>query len=569
MRAAAALVASLLTSLLAAQDPMPPAGGWNVGYFEYVPGGTNGALTWVDGVNTALDIYFPVATPPASGWPIVVLVHGGEGTRKIPPIVHRARRLAAVGYVCLAYDARGNGVTVTSNAPGFDLSDDAKLRDMAELMVRAPVLVPAATAADPTRVAVSGESMGGRHAYRAAAWSGQPLTAPIAPYTHMPTISAIAPRIAPLDPVTDQIPFGPLLINVIPAKGIVDRGPSDPGYAPLVAEDFVGATAQLANDPVRNYLPQLVTSTVPVLLTNCYEDHKHYIFPTVDALARLNPNMPVRTWWTTNGHSSASNDQEEAANDEAIRRWFDHHVKGRSNGVPLEPDSEAAYPPATRLDHVDPASHWRHALAPAWPPPSTPVTFHLRHNGTALGLLSSAPAATEPSVVIDHVMTNASYTIVDFCNHNANPGPVTANIALDNESFSSPPLTAEFEIVGRPRFDATVDTDSGDFLITACLYSVMPNGNRKFITGGTHGRRGASAGVHQLSIELDETAFVVPAGHRLALDLRNIAIFDWPGNPFIRTVPMFTPSSTRVRIDPATPATLVLPQRPRSHAFLT
>ena len=51
--------------------------------------------------------------------------------------------------------------------------------------------------------------------------------------------------------------------EVIPAKGIVDRGPSDPGYAPLVAEDFVGATAQLANDPVHNYLPQLVTSLYP------------------------------------------------------------------------------------------------------------------------------------------------------------------------------------------------------------------------------------------------------------------------------------------------------------------
>ena len=170
------LLPVLLAPLLAAQDPFPPAGGWPVLRYDYGPTSPAGPLTWVDNVVTALDIYYPdpaaVATPPQNGWPIVLLIHGGVANRRIDPITTRAPHLAAVGYVCLAYDVRGNGVTVGANPSGYDASEEARLRDMAELITRANSLMPPGVMADNTRVAVTGESMGGRHSYRAAAYSG-------------------------------------------------------------------------------------------------------------------------------------------------------------------------------------------------------------------------------------------------------------------------------------------------------------------------------------------------------------------------------------------------------------
>lgn len=554
---------------LLAQDPLPPAGGFPVGVREYALAAPLGPLTWVDGVLTALDVYHPIAAPPANGWPVVLLVHGGSGSRRIQPILARANLLARAGYVCFAYDVRGEGVTTTYNTPPFDASEEARLRDMAELFARADAFLPAGVTADETRLAVTGESMGGRHAYRAAGWSGQALPVPIAPYTHMPVIAAVAPRIAPLDFADNAVQDG-ILLNAEVAVGIYERGPADPTYAPMVAGDYATIHALQAAEPVRNYLPRLLTTNVPMLITNVWDDAKHELRATVDALSLLPPNTPVRTWWTTNGHGTQDNQVEQLANDEAIRRWFDHYLKARANGVPLEPRHESGYMPPTAAGHLDPSSHWVHALETAWPPAgTTTASLFLRSAGPQKTLSSVAPTAIEPAVIVSNVKTNPAYDVLAFGADNRSPTALTAAIALDNEVFTSQPLSSELEILGRMRFAATVDASAGDFLVTAAVYAIAPGGSRRLVSTGTGGVHAGAPGVHALAIECDDVAFVLPAGFRLQLELRNLAICDYPGNVFVRWVPSFVAGATSVRIAPATPARLDLPVRPRPHAFVT
>jgi len=565
--AACTLALASSGAIAIAQDPAPPAGGFPVGFREYALGMPLGTHVWVDGVATALDVYYPTASAPLTGWPVVLLVHGGSGNRRIQPIIARANRLARAGYVCFAYDVRGEGATPTYNPPGFDASEEARLRDMAELFARADSFLPPGVTADETRLAVTGESMGGRHAYRAAGWSGQALPVPIAPYTHMPVIRAVAPRIAPLDFADNAVQHG-ILLNAEVAVGIFERGPSDPTYAPMVAGDYATIHALQTAEPLRNYLPRLLTTTVPMLITNVWDDAKHELAATVDALTLLPPTTPVRTWWTTNGHSAADNAVEQAANDEAIRRWFDHFMKGLANGVPFEPDHESGYMPPTAATHLNANSHWAHALETSWPPSGTTTsTFYLRSSPRALATVP--PAAVEPSVTVSNIMTNPAYDVLAFGADNRNPAALTAAIALDNEVFTSPPLSADTEILGRPRVTATVDATVGDFLITAALYAIAPGGARRLVTTGTHGVKGGAPGVHAMSIECDDVAFLFPAGFRVQLELRNLSICDYPGNVFVRWTPSFVAGATAVRIAPATPARLELPVRPRPHAFLT
>ncbi len=562
-------LALLFCAALSAQDPLPPPAGFPVGFREYRTGVPIGPLAWVDGVLTALDVYHPVAVAPPNGWPVVLLVHGGSGSRRIQPIVDRAELLAKAGYVCFAYDVRGEGVTTTYNTPPFDASEEARLRDMAELFARADSFLPAGVTADETRLAVTGESMGGRHAYRAAGWSGQALPAPIAPYTHMPLISAVAPRIAPLDFADNSVQDG-ILLNAEVAVGIYQRGPLDPTYAMMVAGDYAAIHASAVADPLRNYLPRVMTTTVPMLITNVWDDAKHELRGTVDAVALLPPSTPVRTWWTTNGHGSQDNQVEQSANDEAIRRWFDHYMKGRANGVPFEPRHESGYMPPTAAAHLDPGSHWVHALETSWPPAGTTTsTLFLHSAGPQKSLTALTPAVVEPSVTVANVLLNPTYDVLDFGADDRSPSALTAAIAFDNEVFASQPLGSELELLGRARFEATVDASAGDFLVTAALYAIAPGGARRLLTTGTHGVHAGAPGVHTLSIECDDVAFVVPTGFRLQLELRNLAICDYPGNVFVRWTPSFVPGATSVRIAPATPARLDLPVRPRPHAFVT
>ena len=561
------LSALLCLSIGVAQDPEPPPGGFLFALREFSAASGLGPIAWVDGTTTALDVYHPLGVPPATGWPVVLLVHGGSGNRKIPPILARARLLAAAGYVCLAYDVRGEGVTPAYNPLGFDASEEARLRDMAEVFARSNAWLPAGVTADITRLAVTGESMGGRHAFRAAGWSGQPLPVPMGVYTHMPLIAAVAPRIAPLDVPKNGVEHD--LLNAEVAVGTYERGPGDPFYAWLVAEDFAAIEAGLAADPLRNYLPRLLTTTVPMLITNCWDDAKHQLSSTVNALPLLPANTPVHTYWTTNGHGTSSNDGEQLANDESIRRWFDHFLKARANGVPFEPRHESGYAPPHQVTHLDPTSHWPHALEPNWPPTGMATTSLYLHTGGGTSLTGSAPIAVEPAATVSNTVLLPGYDILAFCAAGRSPTATASAIALDNEVFTTAPFSSELELLGRARFTATVDTTAGDFQVTAALYAMAPAGGGKLITAGTAGLRGGVAGTHALSIELDDTAFLVPAGYRLRLVLRNLPIYDFPGNTFVRWVPCFVAGTTSVRVNVATPGKLELPTRPRAHAFLT
>lgn len=305
-----------------------------------------------------------------------------------------------------------------------------------------------------------------------------------------------------------------------------------------------------------------------MLITNVWDDAKHRLATTRAALAALPPTLPVHTRWTTNGHASAANDAEQLANDDAIRRFFDHHVKGVPNGVATEPRHDSGYAPPTAARRLDPSSRWVHALAAQWPPGGTVVTTAFLRSTPGQGLALAPPSAVEPGVVVANVLLDPSYDVDAFCRDGARPAQVLTSIALDDEAFTGAALASDLEILGAPRVQATVDCDAGDFHLTASLYAVAPNGTDALITAGTVAVLGGAPGTSALSIELDDTAFVVPGGFRLRLVLRNLSIDDFPGNAHIRFVPCFVPSNTTVRIDPATPARLDLPTRPRPHAFV-
>lgn len=556
-----------------AQDPPPPPGGFPVGVRDHEVASPHGPVTLVDGARTELTVYYPHPAPPqgppATGWPVVLLIHGGGGTHHNPALRTRGRLLAGAGYIGIAYDVRGDGATMVLNPAGFDMSEEARLRDMVEVMARAGSFLPPGVIADTTRLAVTGESMGGRHALRAAAWSGLPLPAPIAPYTHMPVIGAVAPRIAPLDVLGDYLSNG-VAFNAEVATKLYAAPVTDPLRIHLLNEDYAAIVAQIATRPLLHYLPMVAASSVPMLITNVWDDAKHELAPTAAAVAALPPGRPVRTWWTTNGHNSAENLVEELANNDAIRRWFDHFLKGIGNGVTTEPQNESGYAPPTTGLHTDPTSHWVHALAPFWPPPgTTTTTVYLRSVGGQQGLLPTPPVGLEPGPVVSNVLIDPTYDIARFCQDDRQPGPVLAAIALDDEVFTGTVLPGDLELLGRPRLLGVVDCDAGDFYLTAALYAVAPNGDEKLITAGTGGVRGGTPGTSSLTIRLDDTACVVPGGFRLRLKLRNVALHDFPGNRHLHFVPCFDPSNATLRLNAITPARLELPARVRTHAFVT
>lgn len=544
-------LASLLAPL-AGQDPPPPPGGFGV-----VPSPDHD-VTWSDGFRTKMDLYGPNAAPPATGWPAVMVIHGGGGHRKLPEVVSACMGLASAGYLTFAYDVRGDGDTPVWN-PGFPhpITNERKLIDAAESFGLARGFAPAGVF-DLARLGATGFSQGGSHATEAAAWSGRALPADpsgAVPYvTHYPVVLAVCPENNNLDAVQKSMPGGVLAND----EFIDDMPPTDPLLLRLNAGDYAGAFAGLSGSFGAGTLPLMRTSIVPMFAMYAWQDFKHQLNPGVDAMPTLLPGVPRRLLLTTGGHTTPKNRVERALLDELQRRWFDRFLKGRRNGVELETYCEVAVQ-ADEPAHTDLGSHWAHRQSAVWPPAVPRTAWYLRAGGV---LSPSAATAPELGPLFQH-RVRPGYDLLAYVQARAskNPSRLVGNMSLVEHVFETAPLPVEAEVFGRVHVELVVDDTTGTTQISVELQHVDPNGTVQHVTIGAGGVRGAGAGRHTLAFDLGDIAHRIPAGHRLRATVRNMALHRPPSYQRIRFAPYFTDTDTTIAIEPGAASRLEIPLR--------
>ncbi|HEB54390.1 MAG TPA: hypothetical protein ENI87_14145 [bacterium] len=529
------------------QDPVPPPGGFGVTV-------TTHAVTWSDGYQSMMDLYVPVAPPPASGWPGVLAVHGGQGTRSIAYIAQAGYYLAKAGYVVYAYDVRGNPTTLALN-PGVPVAEELQLTDSAESHALANAF--SGGIIDPSRLAVTGFSEGAVHAYEAAAWSGKPIP----PYytTVYPPIQAVYGRNHSPDRVGSTLPHG-RLIKAKTAVGMYTHIPA--WFALLQAGDYAGLEAAMLADPQTNFYAELLNSTVAVFAQIAWYDSKQHPNEIIDSLNGLPATTPWKLFLSTDGHNSPTNLVEIDRKHDLRRQWFDRHVKGLSNQIDLAPRVEAALAPSDPATQLATTSHWPHRYANVWPPATPTSTWYLRTNSA---LSTTAPSANETGPMVSNAPIGG-FDLVAFAQANGwnAVNSVLQSLPLDRELFDAPPLAQPREIFGRPHVDIWVDATAGDFQVTVALYKVDPAGTETFLGLGTDAVRGASAGRHQLGIDLMDMGVTVDAGDRLRLVVENLSLQNAPGYQRIRFLPEFNTYDLTIVMEPGFESRLLLPSRVRS-----
>jgi hypothetical protein len=546
MKSLAALACvTFLANLLLAQDPPAPPGGFAI---VETP---DQDIVWSDGYRTRVDTYRPAVMPPATGWPGVMAMHGGGGDRKIPTIVGIGRYLAARGYVVHAYDCSFEGETLVLN-PGWPTprGEDRVLLDSAESHGAVQALLPGFI--DGARLAVTGTSLGGKHALQAAGWSGRAL--PLAgAVTHYPVVRACAPEIASVDALGDNLHGGVLVSD----EYVEGRPPTDPLLLLLDVEDYPGILTLSQASITAQTLGMVGTSTVPLFTMLAWQDFKHQNNRSVDAVAGF--TQPRRLFLTAGGHSTPMNQHERALMQDLRRRWFDRYLKGVANGVELETAVEAAVEP-DQPAYLDLGSIWEHRRSPTWPPAGTSQTFYLRGNRS---LTAVPPPAPEVGVNLNHVVP-AGYSAQEYVAQGAGEAParVFARITRLAFDYDTVPMPQPMELVGRSGVELHVGDTTGTFQLSASLFHVEPGGAEHPITIGTEGRRGTAPGAQLLRIELADCAHVIPAGNRLRLRLLNLADHQAPSYRRVRYVPYFTSTNTTVRVEPGAASRLVLSLRP-------
>jgi putative CocE/NonD family hydrolase len=237
-------------------------------------------------------------------------------------------------------------------------------------------------------------------------------------------------------------------------------------------------------------------------------------------------------------------------------RWWDRWLKGIDTGVERDPALRMwlmdAVPPAPKLE----ARPGRWIAEPVWPAPAIlRQTWHL----------GDAHLLTEPMPIARRVSSPADCGAASGVFFPAHFGAELPGDQRDDDArsacFEGPMLSEDLDIVGAPclRLRLVSDRPQGQVIVRLC--DLFPDGASALITMGclnlTH-RAGSAepramepGRVTEVTVELDQIAYRLPAGHRLRVA---VSTAYWP---FVWPSP-----------DPVTltlhAGTLELPVRPRA-----
>jgi ABC-2 type transport system ATP-binding protein len=281
-------------------------------------------ITAADGTPLSCALVQPDGTPPATGWPAVLLFHGLGGTHQdMEPFATGA--LAPAGYASLMCDARGHG----TSGGLFGLDGPTDVTDTQLLFT----WLAARPEISDTQIGAYGISLGGGAVWNAAA-AGVPFKAivPVITWTNLTT--ALAPQNLSKSGLITQ-----LTLLVPTARWSPDLLAVE---SSLVTSTNIAQVSALAAP--RSVLTHLPSLTVPTLLVQSRHD---FLFDVDQAEAAYKLlTGPKRLYLGDLGHAPASNPVAEQATYWRLAvQWFDRFLLGRPNGVEKQETVELVHDP--------------------------------------------------------------------------------------------------------------------------------------------------------------------------------------------------------------------------------
>jgi len=266
-----------------------------------------------DGVPIAVTYYTPAGTPPAGGWPAVMMFHGIGQTRNSFDIKNwSANRVAETylvpnGYAVLTFDARAHG----ESGGLFSLDGPRELQDTIDLfhwlMARPNI--------DVNRIGAFGVSYGG-----GMVWLASVYGVPFAAIAVAATWTDLRQALEPQGLVRAGVIFG--FLQAVPQSRY------DPTLPPLVQDILSERNTPALQDFLakRSVRAQLRGFNIPTLLL---QGRRDFAFDADQALSAFKLlTGPKRLYLGDLGHTPAENPPEELQYYAGeVRNWFDRFVK--------------------------------------------------------------------------------------------------------------------------------------------------------------------------------------------------------------------------------------------------
>ncbi len=562
-----------------------------------------------DGVKLPVSVYWPVQKTQGETFPVVVFVHAWDTNKSIYDGL--APKYASKGYVGVTYTVRGwfaaEG-TINCIDPDYEMKDLSTIITLVGQDARFPV---AKDSIGPI-VGVTGYSMGGVHSFLAA-----PRLNPRAGDPGDPRIRAVVPMHGGADLLTSIYPNGAVkffwatmlvvgsymgnvagaMINVLSVltdpdmdawqklssvMSIMSSGQGlinsvDPGLARIYA--IATQRQEAYEEEAKMYLKKRSARwwcdeeldgkvehpiTAPMLIVAGFNDD---LFIPNEGLGVFTSmiSAPHRIIIENHGHIGGMDmpinlgqpkDPEKEWIMQEVSNWFDHFLKGASNGVEQEP----------AVTYYRDWGSTRYGTASQWPPTGTQNIPYYLGGGTGFrqGTLTTEPSASATPDLLLNTGFSGSISVPYINDATSLIGgqdmAIPENMTLldmpyQHYTYDTAPVTSDTLVEGTPRMVLTYQSSNQFTQIIPRLYDVAPDGTRALICRGWYEgnnkntwSRITTAGA---PIEMVACSHMVKAGHKIELELRT--------SDMIETWPLWGLSFINIFHDNPSPSCVIVP----------
>lgn len=411
-----------------------------------------------DGVMIDCLKFIPNGTPPAGGWPTVIMVHGYGDSKET--LAHFCKAQAEYGYYTMAFSVRGQGFSGGLS----NLISRTEMNDLLQIINW--VKADSVNGSSPGKILIMGGSQGGALPYMAACNGAN--------------VKTIITSVAPPDFASSWIENGSIKMTLL----WTIEYPSDTArYSPQVdrMSDWIYADNKEKWDSLAYWLPidrdfinDIPNCSVPMLVEATWQDKFFNASGVMTSLPLL--QVPFSSYiGAVHGHGGDQSASEDVWHMQWFNDWFFYWLFGVENGIL----NHARFQYATTT-HPRANGMWSFVHDSSSIPLqdiSTNLRLYFRPNKK---LLQTPYTGTTRATIRNQVASG--YTLQQAIWDEFKGTNFDNKFKVRSIYFETAPLTAELELTGTPKINL-------DYLSTAnvfCqynfqIYEVLPTGQADFV----------------------------------------------------------------------------------------
>jgi predicted acyl esterase len=418
-----------------------------------------------DSVQLDCTEFIPVSAVPAKRWSAIIYIHGYADSKATE--IADARAQAEFGYYTMAYSVRGQG-----HSGGLsNLISRIEMQDLFEVInyVRSDSLV------NRDRVAVFGASQGGMLPFMAACY-GLP-------------VRCVLSDLASPEFATSWIENGSIKTTFFFS---VDYDSATVRYTQGVKNirNWILSKASASWDSLaaevpkdRDFLAQVPSCSVPMLLTNAWQDKFFNTLGMIKAAPMF--QVPYRMYFgAVDGHGADSTTDENNFISNYDNDWLEYWIDGIANGVLSKNKFEYA---ASNYPIINQEWSFTHYSAPTWPPENVqPWRLYLHPAGPAgvgAGRLSTtASTSASDTVGFDNAVLDPTLTMLQAVNYIFKGAAFDARFQKRSIVFETDSLQQDVLMVGTPLAQLWYSSTGDVCQFNVQIWEVKPSGQADFVT---------------------------------------------------------------------------------------